>query len=69
MCQVLSYDNKGEPGFVSSCYKTYCIPDGKMVITINNTVNITCDETGQTINFGVNYQEYYYLSLVCPNIA
>jgi len=55
MCQVLSYDNKGEPGFVSSCYKTYCIPDGKMVITINNTVNITCDETGQTINFGINY--------------
>ena len=59
----------GESYLESSCYKTYCIPDGKMVITINDNVNITCDETGQTINFGVNYQEYNYLSLVCPNIA
>ena len=69
MCQMFSYVNKGEPGFVSSCYKTYCIPDGKMVITINNTVNITCDETGQTINFAGYYQAYSHLSLVCPNIA
>ena len=66
---MLSYDNEGEPGFDSSCYKTYCLPDGKMVITINDNVNITCNKTGQTINFGINYQEYNYLSLVCPNIA
>ena len=64
---MLSYDNEGEPGFDSSCYKTYCLPDGKMVITINDNVNITCNETGQTINFV--HQEYNYLSLVCPNIA
>ena len=69
MCQTLNYNNNGELAFLSSCYKTYCLSDGKMVITINNTVNITCDETDQTINFGINYQEYYYLSLVCPNIA
>ena len=62
---MLSYDNEGEPGFDSSCYKTYCLPDGKMVITINDNVNITCNETGQTINF----VEFNYFSLVCPNIA
>ena len=69
MCQMLSYDNEGVPGLDSSCYKTYCIPDGKMVITINNNVNITCDETGQTINFDASDEEYYWLTLVCPNIA
>ena len=68
MCQVLSYDDEGEPGLDSSCYKTYCIPDGKMVITIYK-VNITCDETGQTINLGASYEEYNWLTLVCPNIA
>ena len=39
-----------------------------MVITINK-VNITCDETGQTIHFGEFTLEYDYLTLVCPNIA
>ena len=68
MCQMLSYDDGGQTAFDSSCYKTYCIPDGKMVITINK-VNITCDETGQTINLGASYLEYDYLTLFCPNIA
>ena len=64
---MLSYEYEGEPYFVSTCYKTYCLPDGKMVITINenDNVNITCNETGQTINLN----EFNYFSLVCPNIA
>jgi len=70
MCQTLNYNNNySELAFLSSCYKTYCLSDGKMVVTINDNANITCDETGQTINFAGYYQAYSHLSLVCPNIA
>jgi len=65
---MISIDD-GESYLESSCYKTYCIPDGKMVVTINNNVNITCDETGQMVKFAKEYDEFYYISLVCPNIA
>ena len=66
---MLSYNNKGELGLLSSCYKTYCMPHGKMVITINNNANVTCNETGQIISFARYYKKYAHLSLVCPDIA
>ena len=53
MCHSLNFHYEGSNYLHSSCYQTYCLPDGKMVINIVN-VNFTCDYSRQILNFGAN---------------